>query len=43
MRALLYRYRFTTLQERRDTGAWWVRTYLGEYTPPIRLRLGGET
>jgi hypothetical protein len=43
VRALLYRYRFTTLQERRDTGAWWVRTYLGEYMPPIRLRAGSET
>ena len=38
VRALVYRYRFTTWQERRDTGAWWVRTYIGEYMAPIRLR-----
>jgi hypothetical protein len=40
VRALLYRYRFATRQERRETGAWWVRTYIGEYLPPIRLRTG---
>jgi hypothetical protein len=37
IRAVLYRYRFTTRQERRETGAWWVRTRLGEYLPPIML------
>ncbi|HXG26639.1 MAG TPA: lipase maturation factor family protein [Candidatus Binatia bacterium] len=38
VRALLYRYRFTTWRERRETGAWWAREYLGEFVPPIRLR-----
>jgi hypothetical protein len=38
VRALLYRYRFTTWRERRETGAWWVRTQIGEYVQPIRLR-----
>ena len=38
VRALLYRYRFTTWQERRATGAWWSRTLIGEYMPPITLR-----
>jgi hypothetical protein len=38
VRAQLYRYRFTTWRERRDTGAWWVRTPIGEYVQPIRLR-----
>jgi hypothetical protein len=37
VRASLYRYRFTTWAERRATGAWWVRTYVGEYLPPMRL------
>ena len=38
VRARLYRYRFTTRQERRETGAWWARTLIGEYMPPITLR-----
>ena len=37
VRALLYRYRFTTRAERRRTGAWWVRTPAGTYLPPRRL------
>jgi hypothetical protein len=37
VRATLYHYRFTTRRERRDTGAWWVRTRVGEYLPPLRL------
>jgi hypothetical protein len=38
VRALLYRYRFTTRSERQETGAWWHRTLVGEYVPPLRLR-----
>jgi Lipase maturation factor len=38
VRALVYRYRFTTWRERRETGAWWVRTLVGEFVQPIRLR-----
>jgi len=38
VRARLYRYRFTTAQERRETGAWWSRTLIGEYMPPVTLR-----
>jgi len=37
VRARLYRYRFTTPAERRQTGAWWSRELLGEYLPPLRL------
>jgi hypothetical protein len=37
IRARLYDYRFTTLEERRQTGAWWKRTLKGEYLPPISL------
>jgi hypothetical protein len=35
---LLYRYRFTTAAERRETGAWWHRELLGDYLPPVALR-----
>jgi Lipase maturation factor len=38
IRARLYRYRFTTPDERRDTGAWWSRTLIGEVMPPVTLR-----
>ena len=37
VRAILYRYRFSTPAERRATGAWWVRTRLREYVPPLTL------
>ena len=35
IRAMFYRYRFTTLEERRQTGAWWKRHELREYLPAI--------
>ena len=38
VRARLYRYRFTTPAERRETGAWWHRELLGEYVRPVSLR-----
>ena len=37
IRALLYRYRYTTRAERRETRAWWVRTPAGEYQRPVAL------
>ncbi|GAA2709888.1 MULTISPECIES: lipase maturation factor family protein [Streptomyces] len=37
VRARLYRYRFTTWRELRETGAWWHRTLQGEFLPPTRL------
>jgi hypothetical protein len=42
VRARYYRYRFTTWRERQETGAWWDRTLVGEYLPPITLRARGE-
>ena len=36
VRATVYAYRFTTRRERRETGAWWVRTRLHELVPPRR-------
>jgi hypothetical protein len=35
IRAMFYRYRFTTLRERRETGAWWKREQLQEYLPTV--------
>jgi hypothetical protein len=36
VRARLFRYRYTTRAERRTNGAWWVRTEVGTYLPPVR-------
>ncbi|MFD9034829.1 lipase maturation factor family protein [Streptomyces sp. NPDC059567] len=38
IRARLYRYRYTTWRELRETGAWWHRTLVREYLPPVELR-----
>lgn len=38
VRARLFEYRFTTAAERRETGAWWVRTPVGTVLGPLRLR-----
>ena len=35
VRVLVYRYRFTTREERRETGAWWHRTYERELVAPL--------
>ena len=37
VRARLFRYRFTSWRELRETGACWERTYVREYLPPTRL------
>ncbi|MGW2047445.1 lipase maturation factor family protein [Streptomyces sp. NPDC001858] len=37
IRARLFRYRYTTWRELRETGAWWERTYVREFLPPTRL------
>lgn len=37
VRAMFYRYRFTTLDELRLTGAWWKREELREYLPTLSL------
>jgi hypothetical protein len=38
LRARFYRYRFTTAEQRRQSGAWWRREELGEYLPTVSLR-----
>jgi predicted DCC family thiol-disulfide oxidoreductase YuxK len=37
IRAMFYRYRFTTVSELRKTGAWWKRQELREYFPTISV------
>ncbi len=41
IRARLYEYRFTSPEEHRRTGAWWSRTLVGEYLPPLSLSTPG--
>ena len=38
LRAQLYEYHFTSLAERRRTGAWWGRELQGAYSPAVSLR-----
>jgi hypothetical protein len=38
VRARLYRYRFTTPAERRETGAWWSRRYVADLVRPMSRR-----
>lgn len=42
VRAMLYRYEFTTPTERAQTGAWWKRELVGLYLPPVTLRHAAE-
>jgi len=37
VRAMFYRYRFTTVSELRQTGGWWKRQELREYLPTVSL------
>lgn len=37
IRAMFYRYRFTTVSELRQTGGWWKRQELREYLPTISV------
>jgi hypothetical protein len=37
IRALYYRYRFTTPEERRRSGCWWQRELVGTYFPSVSL------
>jgi lipase maturation factor len=37
IRARLYRYRFATARERRETHQWWIRSLVREYLPPVSL------
>jgi hypothetical protein len=37
VRARLYEYHFTDPEEKKKTGHWWKRTFVGEYLPPLSL------
>ncbi len=37
VRARLWRYHFTTAEERKETGGWWRREFLGLYAPALSL------
>jgi lipase maturation factor len=37
VRASFYRYRYTTWDERKATGAWWNRVFMDTYLPPVSL------
>jgi hypothetical protein len=37
VRAVLHEYRFTTRDERRQTGHWWHREAIGLYVAPVSL------
>ncbi|MGO4204601.1 lipase maturation factor family protein [Rhodococcus sp. TAF43] len=41
VRARMFRYRFTTREERRITGDWWSRSFEAEFLPPVALRHAG--
>ena len=37
VRAVRYRYRFTTPEERAETGNWWARERVGTYVRPVTV------
>jgi hypothetical protein len=43
VRAQMFRYRFTTPAERRETKMWWHRELVGEFRKPVRLRHPAES
>ena len=42
VRAKLYQYHFTDWRERAETGAWWTRSYRGEFYPAAGLGLRSD-
>ncbi len=42
IKAVLWQYWFTTLQEKHDTGDWWRRQYIGLYAPVLTKEPGGK-
>jgi hypothetical protein len=42
IRAVLWQYWFTTMAEKRQTGNWWRREYLGLYAPTLELQPDGK-
>jgi hypothetical protein len=42
VRALLYEYKMTDLQTKRDSGNWWSRELIGQYMPPMSLKQSAQ-
>ncbi|HET9742199.1 MAG TPA: lipase maturation factor family protein [Terriglobales bacterium] len=42
VRAVLWQYWFTSMQEKRQTGKWWRRQLIGPYAPTLELKPNGE-
>ena len=42
VRAVLWQYWFTTMEEKRRTGNWWRREYIGLYAPELTLTEDGD-
>ncbi len=42
VRAVLWQYWFTSMEEKRATGNWWKRQYLGLYAPVVTKMSGGH-
>jgi hypothetical protein len=42
VRAVLWQYWFTSIEEKRRTGNWWKREYLGLYAPEITRQPDGK-
>jgi len=42
IRAVLWQYWFTSLEDKRLTGAWWQRQYVGLYAPELTLAPNGK-
>lgn len=42
VRVVIYQYWFTTADEKRKTGNWWRREYIGLYAPELTLTENGE-
>jgi len=42
VRAVVYRYWFTDMKTKRETGMWWQRELLGDYSPPLEREPDGR-
>jgi hypothetical protein len=42
VRAVIWQYRFTTMDEKRQAGNWWRREYLGLYAPELTMAADGH-
>jgi lipase maturation factor 1 len=42
IRAVLWQYWFTTMKQKRETGAWWRRQFLGLYAPAFLVQPDGK-